>query len=176
MADSLREDWEISVRGFAEARHESDIPSQGCGGWPSMKRSAPIRRTRIRYKPKQHRESWRSGRIRLDGPEMGKLRWAVFQRSQGFCEGLLCDGERIRIRHSTIAEAVGERWTRCMAPIEWDGPKKFILHHIDFRSHGGSDTEANTRAICKNCDSAQHPGIQWSQKETHDLEAQVSRP
>jgi 5-methylcytosine-specific restriction endonuclease McrA len=122
-----------------------------------VKRSAPIRRTRIRYKAKQHKESWRSGKVRLSGEEMNSLRCDVFARSRGYCEGM-----------RPLGNPPGFRY-RCNMPIEWDW---FHLHHIVHLSLGGSDEISNVLALCTTCHSAAH-GIrvasgkpQWSKKET----------
>lgn len=89
----------------------------------------PIRRSPLRKKPKPHRESWRSGKIRLNGPEMGILRQNAFQRSGGQCENSF-NGKR------------------CATRIYWGS---FHLAHIISRGRGGSDIPENVLATCPEC-------------------------
>lgn len=98
----------------------------------------PLRRTRIKPKAKQHRESapWRQQRIRLDAKGMWALRSEVFARAQFQCENLI----------------YGER---CPAKIGWHS---FQLHHIIHRSQGGSDSAENTLALCWDCHEDHHRG------------------
>lgn len=89
----------------------------------------PIRRSPLRYKPRQHRDSWRSGKIRLNGREMGELRQNAFARSEGRCENSF-EGKR------------------CATRIYWGS---FHLSHIISRGRGGSDIPSNVLACCQDC-------------------------
>jgi len=91
----------------------------------------PIRRTALRPKPREHKESapWRRKKIRLNGREMSELRQNAFARSEGECENSI-EGER------------------CPARISW---QTFHLAHIVSRGRGGSDTLENVLACCQLC-------------------------
>jgi 5-methylcytosine-specific restriction endonuclease McrA len=97
-------------------------------------RSAPIQRSPIKKKRKKTKESWRSGKIRLDAKGMEDLRIAVYQRSGGGCENVI-NGKR------------------CNKPIRWGS---FEMHHIQHRSLGGSDSMQNCIALDKNCHNLHH--------------------
>lgn len=98
----------------------------------------PIRRSPIKPKVKQAKVSapWRSPKIRLDARGMCELRGEVFARAQFQCENLI-NGQR------------------CSTKISW---VTFHLHHIVHRSQGGSDTPANTMAVCWDCHEDHHRG------------------
>ena len=91
----------------------------------------PIRRSPLRYKPRRHKESWRSGKVRLSGPEMAVLRQDAFNRSHGQCEN-----------------SVTNERDRCPVRIYWGS---FHLAHIISRGRGGSDTIENVLACCPDC-------------------------
>jgi len=93
----------------------------------------PIRRTPLRPKPREHKESapWRAPKVRLSGPEMGELRQNVFARSEGRCEN-----------------SISPERDRCPARIYWGS---FHLAHIVSRGRGGSDSRENTLACCPEC-------------------------
>lgn len=90
----------------------------------------PLRRTRIKPKAKQHRESapWRPQRIRLDAREMQELRHAVFSRENGLCE-------------------------HC---YKFVGLYTGHMHHRIHRSHGGSDSLENCQWLCPDCHDRAH--------------------
>lgn len=92
----------------------------------------PIRRSPIKPKPKPHRESWRSGKIRLNGREMAQLRQDCFVRSRGFCENSI-DGKR------------------CLTRVNWVTGH---LAHIQSRGRGGSDSKENCLFVCVPCHKA----------------------
>ena len=91
----------------------------------------PIRRSPLKPKPRQHKESmpWRRPKVRLNGAEMLELRQNVFARSQGRCENSV-DGER------------------CPTRIYW---MTFHLAHMISRGRGGSDVPENVLAACEKC-------------------------
>jgi len=87
--------------------------------------------SRIRYKRKQRRVLWRTGRIIEDQKGMATLRSAAFHRSAGRCECNLADASR-----------------KCSQRVTWfDGH----LHHILSRAHGGSDIIGNVAFITRQC-------------------------
>lgn len=90
----------------------------------------PIRRTPIKPKAKQHKESapWRPQRIRLNGREMAELRHEVFGRSNGQCE-------------------------KCFVFAGWYEGQ---MHHKVKRSQGGSDTAENLAWLCPKCHRIEH--------------------
>ena len=96
----------------------------------------PLRRSPIKRKPRKHRESWRSGKIRLNAKEMCELRQSVLARSEYRCEN----------------EFNGER---CRAPLTW---MMFEMHHMQSRGRGGSDTMENCIALCRACHRMHHDG------------------
>ena len=98
----------------------------------------PIRRSAIRKKPKEHKESapWRRTKVRLNGREMAELRQNVFARSEMICENDL-GGKR------------------CSERLTWNS---FHLHHREHRSLGGSDSMENCLAVCFACHQAHHAG------------------
>jgi len=87
----------------------------------------PIRR---KVKPKKSRVLWRTGRVIKKGPDMRDLRHEVWLRSQGYCEGDDCNA---RIFENTME-----------------------MHHVTFRSHGGSDVPENLLALCNLCHRKAH--------------------
>jgi hypothetical protein len=91
----------------------------------------PIRRSPIKPKAKQHRESapWRRKKIRLDGREMAELRQNAFARSQGYCENSV-------------------KGLRCSARIFWMTGQ---LAHLTSRGQGGSDEMKNVLFVCEKC-------------------------
>jgi hypothetical protein len=93
----------------------------------------PIRRSPLKPKAKQHKESapWRRPKIRLNGYEMKELRQNAFARSQGRCEN-----------------SVDDKRTRCPVKIYW---MTFHLAHIVSRGRGGDDSLSNTLAACPGC-------------------------
>lgn len=100
-----------------------------------------IRPSKYKKKPRKAMTSapWRTPKIRLAGKDMAKLRWAVFNRSEGRCENSF---------NNPFDQSV-----RCTAKIGWSW---FDLHHIIHRSRGGSDTEENTMALCVECHDNHH--------------------
>lgn len=98
----------------------------------------PIRRSRLKPKPKRARTSapWRAPKVRLDAEGMLTLRWNVFLRSERQCE---CEvnGKRCRNRF---------------------GFYDFQMHHVIHRSRGGSDSEENCIAACDICHMLHHDG------------------
>ena len=93
----------------------------------------PIRRSPLKPKARQHKESmpWRRPKIRLNGSEMKDLRQSAFARSHGCCENSITpDGDRCPVR------------------INW---MNFHLSHIVSRGRGGSDSLENTLACCQDC-------------------------
>jgi len=93
----------------------------------------PIRRSPLKPKPRQHKESmpWRRPKIRLNGREMLELRQNAFARSQGQCEN-----------------SVTEEKDRCPVRFHWGS---FDLAHIVSRGRGGSDSLDNVLAVCRDC-------------------------
>lgn len=91
----------------------------------------PIRRSPIKPKPRQHKESmpWRRPKIRLNGKEMAALRQDAFVRSEGRCENAI-DGQR------------------CPERITWMFSN---LAHLEGRGRGGSDELGNVLMTCLNC-------------------------
>lgn len=96
----------------------------------------PIRRSPLKPKPRLHKESWRSGRVRLNAQEMRQLRQEAFARSAGQCENS-ADGRR------------------CATRINWSS---FHLAHIVSRGRGGSDVVSNVLACCPECHWDSHHG------------------
>lgn len=94
-----------------------------------MKRSAPIRRSRIN--PISARLRKRIGKpgklgiVRLYGAAMTTLRREVFERDEYRCQ-----------------------WEGCGVFVAWDGFNAGHLAHIISRGAGGSDTAENTRCLC----------------------------
>lgn len=105
----------------------------------------PIRRTRIRPKPRQHKESapWRRPKVRLNGKEMAALRYQVLDRAEKRCENSF-NGKR------------------CANVVSWN---TYHLHHLQHRSLGGSDTKENCLCLCMDCHLGHHEGL-W-QIEPH---------
>jgi cytochrome c553 len=96
----------------------------------------PIRRSPLKPKARQHKESmpWRRPKIRLNGSEMLDLRQDAFARSGERCEN-----------------SVTEDGTRCPVRINW---MSFHLAHLVSRGRGGSDELANVLAACQRCHDA----------------------
>jgi 5-methylcytosine-specific restriction endonuclease McrA len=90
-----------------------------------------IRRSPLKKKPRQHRESapWRAPKVRLSGPEMRNLRRSAFMRSAGRCENAPSD-------------------ERCPKFISWWTGE--LAHMID-RGKGGSDSIDNVLFTCQRC-------------------------
>lgn len=91
----------------------------------------PIRRSPLRPKPREHRESmpWRRPKIRLNGQEMKALRREAFARSEGRCENDI-EGQR------------------CPTRITWLFSN---LAHLVGRGRGGSDELSNVLMTCPKC-------------------------
>jgi hypothetical protein len=94
----------------------------------------PIRRSPIKPKVRQHKESmpWRRPRVRLDGREMAELRQNAFARSGGRCENSI-DGKR------------------CKTRITWMWSN---LAHLESRGRSGSDVIENVLMTCWECHDA----------------------
>jgi len=90
----------------------------------------PLRRTALRTKAKQHKESapWRPQRIRLNAREMAELRHELFARTNGLCE-------------------------KCFKFVGW---YEGHAHHRIKRSQGGSDVLENLEWLCPNCHGREH--------------------
>ena len=97
-----------------------------------------MKRTPIKRKAK-HAKITKSGRVILDAKGMKALGEAVFERAGGQCENY------VNHRYADFG------LMRCVF-----GPQE--LHHIVYRSHGGSDSELNTAAICLHCHHEIHAG------------------
>ena len=90
----------------------------------------PLRRTAIKPKAKQHKESapWRPQRIRLNAREMAELRHELFGRTNGLCE-------------------------KCCKFVGW---YEGHAHHRIKRSQGGSDVLENLEWLCPDCHGREH--------------------
>lgn len=84
---------------------------------------------RFKPKPKKSRTQWRSGRVIKKGRDMKELRAEAMERAQGYCES--CGVARI---FDNTAE----------------------MHHVQKRSHGGSDILENVQMLCRPCHRAAH--------------------
>ncbi len=115
-----------------------------------IRRSAPLKRSWIKRKPRARKVSWRSGKIREDAQGMALLRWCVFNRSLN--------------RHRNQCENLLESGRRCLNFLTWE---TFHLHHIISRGRGGSDTEENCMALCPGCHFDTHNGT-WKASRAND--------
>lgn len=98
----------------------------------------PLQRSRIKTKPKAHKENWRSKKVRLSAGEIAVMRSAIFDRSEHQCEN-----------------AVDDKGKRCPERLGWWA---FDMHHMQHRSLGGSDSKENLLAVCFSCHRAHHDG------------------
>ena len=105
----------------------------------------PIRRSRVKWKPRQKKLSapWRPERIRLDSKGMAELRSQAYARSGGICE--------------------------CGRPECVNGPQNLRrvtwydgqLHHVISRARGGPDTLENVQFITRRCHAIITGELQW---------------
>jgi len=108
----------------------------------------PIRRSPLKPKPREHKESapWRPPRIRLDAIGMAKLRSEAYERSQGICE---CGRPKCKHRPERLRRVT---W--------YDGQ----LHHIVSRARGGPDSLENTQFITRLCHAEIHGSLRWTNR------------
>ena len=97
-----------------------------------------MKRTPIKRKAKRARTT-KSGRVILDAKGMKALREAVFERADGRCQCVLVlkQNTACNYRCPNLATA---------------------MHHVVYRSHGGSDSLDNCLALCKQCHDDIHAG------------------
>lgn len=96
----------------------------------------------IRYKKKERRVLWRTGRVIEDGPGMATLRKLTYRRSGGKCECVLADPTRVCTKRVTY----------------WDSH----LHHIVSRARGGSDELYNLAFVTRKCHRELTGEPQWT--------------
>jgi 5-methylcytosine-specific restriction endonuclease McrA len=101
-----------------------------------LKRSAPIRRSPLKKRPRKPREG------RLTGKAMEALRREVFSRDLYQCQHML------PAHIVWEGEVVGEFWEKCLKSVTWESGH---LAHIVPRSKGGKDTAENTVCKCAEC-------------------------
>lgn len=77
----------------------------------------------------------KSGRVVLGVREMAALRYRIWERSGGQCE------------------RIDEDDVRCPNMFGWSS---MHLHHIIYRSQGGSDSEENCAGWCQPCHKTEH--------------------
>lgn len=104
---------------------------------PLKRSNKPLKRSPLKRKAKKARVL-KSGRVILDCRGMAELRKQAWDRSEGRCECYM------------IPE---------MAPLGCGGFLNWTvdhLHHLTFRSHGGSDTLENVAFIRQECHDIAH--------------------
>lgn len=111
---------------------------------PLARGTSKLKRSWLRMKPRKHRESALRKRVRLDAGGMADLRFAAFERSDGWCECWRIPG---------IDPC--NRW------VSWHNGH---LHHLTARGMGGSDIMGNVAYISPKCHEKIHGTVQWSRR------------
>jgi hypothetical protein len=106
--------------------------------------SSRLKRTRLKVRPRRHRESSLRERVRLNREEMGDLRFAAYERSGGMCECWRLPGQ-----------------TPCKRTVSW---RNGHLHHLIRRGMGGSDIMGNVAYISPKCHREIHGEPQWTRR------------
>jgi len=96
-------------------------------------RRTPLKRTRLKWKPRKAGVGKYSGRIRLNAEGMKQLRAEAYERSRGLCE--------MKLRRV------------CQVYAGWMSGH---LAHIKSRGAGGSDEISNVLWACAPCHMASH--------------------
>lgn len=128
---------------------------------PVPRPTKPIKRSRIRYKKRVRKVSWRNpARVREDAQGIELLRWECFNRSY-------FDAHRGRPHNR--CENKMEDGSRCRSEITWES---FEMHHLG-PARDRSDTLDKVMACCHGCHADNHRGTwkasRWNQnqEETH---------
>ena len=105
-----------------------------------MKRTPLQRKTRLRARRNKPevRVGRVTGKVRLSGEALERLRIERWHYDRGYCQ------------ECTVATHFRARW---------DGdPHAYDMAHIVSRGAGGSDTLDNVRTLCHRCHMAEHNG------------------
>lgn len=104
-----------------------------------MKRSAPLKRSTKPLRRRKHpqvRVGKHTGKVRLSGAALSRLRIQCFERDQMWCQQC-------------------SRMTLWKPRFDGD-PQAYDMAHIISRGAGGSDTLDNVRTLCHSCHMAEH--------------------